>query len=136
MRPWYRLGHLLGRGLKAEQVEVIRFSIDEYVKAEVGGGRGVGLGDMMGMEVLRDREADTYILYTNACCSCTAWPGNAIPIPDPRALHLANEPEVSVEGRERIVVEPASCFIAANLGLLAFGIGWFLDWLAALEMEA
>jgi hypothetical protein len=68
-----------------------------------------------------------------------AWPGNAIPIPDPRGLHLANEPEVSVEGRKRIVVESACaslCFIVASLGLLAFGIGWFFDWLTALEMEA
>jgi hypothetical protein len=72
----------------------------------------------------------------------TAWPGNAIPIPDPRAIHLAIEPEVSVEaleGRKRIVVEPACaslCFIVASLGLLAFGIGWFFDWLTALETEA
>jgi hypothetical protein len=37
--------------------------------AETGGGRVVGFGDVMGMEALRDREADTYTLYTNACFS-------------------------------------------------------------------
>jgi hypothetical protein len=101
--------------------------------AETGGGRGVGFDDTMGMEVLRDREADTYILYTNACISCSnrcmAWKRHSHSRPQ---RSTPRERTRGVGGRKKA----NCCGVRLHLGLLAFGIGWCSDWLTALEMEA
>jgi hypothetical protein len=58
--------------------------------------------------------------------------------PSPTAeLHLANEPEMPVKGRSELLWSSLALRYLflwfANLGLLAFGIGWLFDWPTALD---
>jgi hypothetical protein len=111
--------------------------------AKSDGGGSVGFGGMMGMSVLRDREADTYILYTIACISCSnhyCLAGNAIPIPDPRASSASRERTRGVGGRKKAKslwspLAPLCSLSFANLGLPRVRYRPAFDWMVALKMR-